>query len=184
MLIPQIYSRIAASVLTLLHRRTQKSQVIDICGIRVQVCPNVFNPVTGRTTEFFIRHMEIPISADVIEIGTGSGAIAAAAAMKTNSVVATDVNPFAIRCAKRTMELNNVDKRVVLLQGNLFKPVQHQTFDIILFNPPYFMLNTKSWLEKAWGAGSNCELLSQFFSQAPSFLHKKGQVQVLLSSAA
>lgn len=182
--VTQIYPRIATGVLALLHRRMQQKRVIDLNGFRVQVCPNVFNPATGRTIQFFIRHMQISRSSRVLEIGTGSGAIAAVAAKKTHSVVATDVSPYAIQCAKRTLQLNDVEDRVVLLQGDLFNPIHGVTFDCILFNPPFFKLHAKSWLGKAWGAGSNCELLLRFFTQARNFLGIDGQIQVLFSSVA
>ncbi|MFX1301676.1 MAG: HemK2/MTQ2 family protein methyltransferase, partial [Promethearchaeota archaeon] len=151
--------------------------------LKVQICPHVFNPLTGRTTKFFIRHMQIHPSSRVLEIGTGSGAIAAAAAQAGGYVTATDINPYAVQCARITMRLNNLQNRVSVLSGDLFEPVQNRTFDVILFNPPYFASKASSWIGQAWYAGPQCELIARFLSGARQVLAKGGQIQILFSSA-
>ncbi|MHA2405498.1 MAG: HemK2/MTQ2 family protein methyltransferase, partial [Candidatus Hermodarchaeia archaeon] len=118
------------------------------------------------------------------EIGTGTGAIAAAAAQVAQSVTATDVSPFAVQCAKTTMQLNQMDNRVTVLQGDLFQPVQDEAFDVILFNPPYFQLTPQNWMAKAWSAGSNYELIERFLHGAHQVMTRKSEIQMLLSSAA
>jgi release factor glutamine methyltransferase len=128
--------------------------------------------------------MKIPQSARVLEIGTGTGAIAASAASYTTGVVATDVNPYAIKCAEATMRLNDVEDSVEVIQGDLFAPVQGHRFDVILFNPPYLMGSPRTLLARAWYAGPNCELLTRFLTEAQSHLAKGGTIQVLLSSIA
>jgi release factor glutamine methyltransferase len=153
-------------------------------GLRVQICPQVFNPITGRTTRFFIQRMQLRLGTRVLEVGTGSGAIAAAAAQVSKFVCATDISPFAVRCAKATMRLNGIEDRVRVVQGDLFSPVQGETFDVILFNPPFFKSSAISWLAKAWAAGSDYELFNRFFVDARQMLSKTGEIQILLSSAA
>ncbi len=180
----QIYPRITAQILLLLHRRIRETRIIELKDIRVQICPHVFNPITGRTTAFFIDNMIIPASTRVLEIGTGTGAIAVAAARLTNQVVATDVSPFAVRCATHTVKLNSAEHRVKIRQGDLFAPVLGETFDIILFNPPYFALIPNSWIATAWSAGSNFDLITRFLIEARQVLTKGGQIQILFSSRA
>jgi release factor glutamine methyltransferase len=143
----------------------------------------VFNPVTGRTTHFFIQHMQLKSGNRILELGTGTGAIAAAAALISQSVTATDINPYAVKCAKVTVRLNGVKDRVRVLQGDLFSPVEGETFDVILFNPPYFRCDAKSWIARAWSAGSNFELMNRFLEGARNVLVKDGQIQILLSCA-
>jgi release factor glutamine methyltransferase len=179
-----MYRRCMSGILHLLHRRLRDRKVISLNGLRVQVCPDVFHPGYGQTTGFFIRHMVIQPGERVLEIGTGTGAIAAAAALQTQDVVATDVNPFAVKCAQGTMRLNQVDQRVSVLLGDLFAPVQGEAFDVVLFNPPYFDSSATSWVGQAWAAGPECSLIKRFLIEAHSVLKPGGNIQMLLSSAA
>lgn len=117
-------------------------------------------------------------------MGTGSGAIAVAAARKTNSVTAIDVNPFAVQCAKKTVHMNAVQQRVRVLQGDLFEPVKDERFDVILFNPPYFLGDAQTWIGRAWLAGPKLELISRFLLDARRQLSESGEIQLLVSSAA
>ena len=128
--------------------------------------------------------MRIQPGERVLEIGTGTGAIAIAAAQRTQEVVATDVSPYAVKCAQATMRLNHVDQRVSVLLGDLFAPIQGELFDVVLFNPPYFDSSATSWIEHAWAVGPNCRLIERFFVEARSVLKKGGKIQMLLSSAA
>lgn len=180
----RVYTRLVTQLLGVLHRRNQRKRIVDLEGLQVQICPHVFNPLTARTTKFFIEHMRIQSDTRVLEIGTGTGAIAAAAGKRTSPVIATDINPYAVECAQETMRLNGLTNRVTVLLGDLFSPVQSKTFDVILFNPPYFELPARSWIEKAWSAGPNCELIARFLSEARLVLEKKGNIQILFSSAA
>jgi len=183
MLAQSQYPWLITWILELLHRRTQQESSVVIEGIRVQICPQVFNPIIGRTTQFFIQNMKIHSTQKVLEIGTGSGVIAAAAARVTQYVTATDVNPYAVQCARTTMRLNGVENRINVLLGDLYSPVHEETFDVILFNPPYFNFDAQSWMALAWSAGSNYELLDRFFTDARNVLSRTGEIQILLSSA-
>jgi release factor glutamine methyltransferase len=120
----------------------------------------------------------------VLEIGTGTGAIAAAAAQRTQEVVATDVSPYAVQCAEVTMMLNGLEQHVSVLLGDLFMPVHGEVFDVVLFNPPYFDLSAASWMERAWSAEPGCKLIERFLIGVRSVLKPGGRVQMLLSSAA
>ena len=179
------YARFIAWVLELLHRRIHHPHVNNINGVQIQVCPQVFNPIVGRTTRFFLRNIRIPPNRSVLEIGTGTGAIAAAAAKnQAKYVIATDISHQAVACAKATMALNGVEDRVKILQGDLFNPVPNEKFDAILFNPPYLALLATSHIARAWCAGPQCELITRFLAEAPKYLARDGNIQVLFTSAA
>ncbi len=183
MVLSQIYPRLIAWILDLLHRRTKQAFIVELNGLKVQICPHVFNPLIGRTTKFFIQHMQIHPFSRVLEIGTGTGAIAAAAAQAGGHLTATDINPYAIQCARTTMRLNNLQNRVSVLSGDLFEPVKNQTFDVVLFNPPYLASKASSWIAQAWSAGPQCKLIARFLSGAHQVLVKGEQIQILFSSA-
>jgi release factor glutamine methyltransferase len=76
----------------------------------------------------------------VIDIGTGSGAIAVAVAKqhKGARVTATDVSPDALAVAQRNAAKHGLGERIRFLAGDLFEPVpSDERFDFILSNPPY-----------------------------------------------
>lgn len=78
--------------------------------------------------------------ADVLDVGTGSGAIAVAVAKqhKGARVTATDVSPAALAVARRNAAKHGLGERVRFLEGDLFAPVPAgERFDFVLSNPPY-----------------------------------------------
>jgi release factor glutamine methyltransferase len=74
----------------------------------------------------------------ILDIGTGSGAIALAlASEKTGAkIVATDISEASLNLAKKNAAALGLQAKIDFRQGNLFEPVDG-IFDIIVSNPPY-----------------------------------------------
>ena len=113
----------------------------------------------------------------VLEIGTGSGLIAAELARVTG-VVATDINPHAALCAR--------EKGVEVVQSDLFCGIR-SSFDVILFNPPYLPTQPEEriddWLEHALNGGENGRVVIERFSeQVGRVLAQNGRILLLISS--
>ncbi len=89
---------------------------------------------------FEISHRRPPY---VLEIGTGSGAIAISLAKEVKDVfmVATDISREALRLAKENAQSAGVLHQIGFVNGDLFGPFQSlrdkEVFDLILSNPPY-----------------------------------------------
>jgi release factor glutamine methyltransferase len=76
----------------------------------------------------------------LIDVGTGSGAIAVSLAkqLPTARVTATDLCADALAVAQRNAAKHGVAERIRFLQGDLLAPVaSDERFDLILSNPPY-----------------------------------------------
>jgi release factor glutamine methyltransferase len=74
----------------------------------------------------------------VLDVGTGSGAIALAIAAerRDSRVVATDISPAALDVARQNLERHEMQDRVELRQADLVEGIEG-TFDMVVANLPY-----------------------------------------------
>jgi release factor glutamine methyltransferase len=75
----------------------------------------------------------------IVDVGTGSGAIAVALAhnLRDAQITATDISAAALAVARSNAELNGVANRISFLEGDLLAPVATEQFEIVVSNPPY-----------------------------------------------
>jgi len=167
----------------LVGRRHYNRLVIDrVAGFQIIVLPGVFHPRLFRTGEFLAATLDdtlIPRGTAVLDMGTGSGVGALAAARHARRVVGVDVNPAAVRCARINVLLNELESTVEVKEGDLFGPVTNERFDVVLFNPPFFHGIPRDDLERAlWST----DVAGRFAAGLPAHLAPGGWALVLLSS--
>jgi ribosomal protein L3 glutamine methyltransferase len=75
----------------------------------------------------------------VLDLCTGSGCLAILAALRfpRASVDAVEISEDALALARTNVAAHNLNRRVRLLHGDLFEPVQTARYDLIIANPPY-----------------------------------------------
>jgi release factor glutamine methyltransferase len=82
----------------------------------------------------------------VLDIGTGSGAIAVSIAVNIpdSKLLATDISPLALEVAKRNAKKFNVEKQIDFNECDLLPAsnLQHPTFNLICANLPYVPTET------------------------------------------
>lgn len=163
------------------HRHT-RPVVEEVAGRPIIVLPGVMNPVLFRTGEVLAGLLStewIPEGSTVLDMGTGSGVCAVLAAQWADGVVAVDVNPQAVRCARINALLNEVDHEVEVREGDLFEPVRGERFDVVLFNPPFLSGAPKTESELALRSPG---ILRRFAAGLGDHLRDDGTALVLLSS--
>lgn len=141
----------------------------------ILVLPGVYTPAEDSFLMVEAVLKELHPSDRVLEIGTGSGVVSAFIKGRA-SIVATDISPYAVKCAK----LNGVDA----IRANLFDGVRGK-FDLVVFNPPYLPSCKKidEWLDFAWDGGEDGRAtINRFLRQVKNHLTNNGRFLLLISS--
>jgi len=75
----------------------------------------------------------------ILDLCTGSGCLAILAALRfpNAKVDAVELSKDALAVARKNVALHRLGKRVRLLRGDLFEPVNSARYDLIISNPPY-----------------------------------------------
>jgi len=117
----------------------------------------------------------------VLDMGTGSGiqAIAAAKNKNVRSITAADINKEAIMNTLQIAMKKGIP--LSILQSNLFENIDEK-FDTIIFNPPYLPSDPKLKDLTLDGGKEGYELIQKFLKQAKKHLEKNGIILLLFSS--
>lgn len=186
-------ARDAALLATLVERRAggePLEQVVgwaEFCGLRIAVEPGVFVP--RRRTGFLVRQA-VPLARPgdvVVDLCCGSGALGAALASAVPGLElhAADVDPAAVRCARRNLAA--AGGRVV--QGDLFEPLPPSLrgrVAVLLANVPYVPSAELAFLPPEArdheprtaldGGDDGLDLLRRVAAGAPEWLAPRGSL--------
>jgi len=175
-----------------IRRRAKGEPVAYIIGkkefwsLEFEVNPHVLIPrpetelLVERGIEC-VKHIKKPL---ILDIGTGSGAIAIALAkeLPNAEVWATDISEEAIEVAKRNAKKHDVSDRIIFLKGDLWKPLEKEKakFHLIVTNPPYVSSKdypklspeVRDWEPKIalWGGEKGLSLIKRIVIDAARFL--------------
>jgi release factor glutamine methyltransferase len=161
----------------------------EFCGLRIAVAPGVFVP--RRRTGFLVwQAVELARPrARVVDVCCGSGAVGAALAAALGGVElhAVDVDPVAVRCARRNVAA--AGGRVY--EGNLYEPLPEalrDRVDVVVANAPYVptgelgLLPPESRLHEPRvaldGGADGMDVLRRVIQQVPRWLAPGGHLLV------
>ena len=114
---------------------------IDIAALSARIHPahGVFAPTRNEYIDL-VASAPLPqgISHPVaFDIGTGTGVLAAVLARRgIREVLATDINPRAVHCARENLRRLGLTDRVRVVKADLW-PDGHRRADLIVCNPPW-----------------------------------------------
>src|ERR1700761_2958095 len=113
----------------------------EFFGLPFEVSPAVLipRPETEHLVESVLERFPRDSDAHIIDVGTGSGAIAVALAhaLPGAHVTAIDLSPAALEVARRNARRNGVAERVTLLHSDLLAGIDSAEVDAVVSNPPY-----------------------------------------------
>jgi len=169
------------------RRATTREDAVRMFGLSLRVPPTVFHPRLYGTSRFLGEHLRGRDlrSADVLEIGCGSGLLAFLAAQGGARVTAIDINPRAVACTEDNARANGLDERVSVIESDLFERLPPgRTFDHIIWNPPFYRAEQSDHASRAWNAGISYEVISRFAASAGPYLRPSGTIILVTSSDA
>jgi release factor glutamine methyltransferase len=158
---------------------------ITMLGKRIPLLPNVFSPKYVTDVKWFAKHIPTIVKKrSFLEIGTGSGVIALFVSLNgASKVVATDINPDAVRNARQTFRLHNVPASTRC--GDVFKPIKkNEKFDVIFWNHPFFSTVKPRDMLARGAFDYKYKSLRAFFHDAKRHLSKGGEVLLGTGKAA
>lgn len=152
-------------------------------SVEYNECKEVYPP--AEDTFLLIDNLKIKDNDSVLEIGAGCGLVSITASLLAKSVVSTDINPYAIKCIKNNIKINNREN-ITVLESDLFENI-NEKYDLILFNTPYLPVDEEEHVDddysKAWDGGVDGRaIIDKFLKEAPKYLKEKGKIQLVQSS--
>ncbi|MBS7634704.1 50S ribosomal protein L11 methyltransferase [Candidatus Bathyarchaeota archaeon] len=148
----------------------------------------VFNGVYEPSDDTFLiaENLHVGKGEEVLDVGTGCGILDVLSAFKASRVIAIDMNPIAVRCAKANADRNGISEKIDFICGDLLSPLRDGvSFNLVLFNAPYLPVEEepKDWLDYSWSGGrSGRETVRRFIETVSEYVKIGGRIMLVQSS--
>lgn len=174
--------RARTAFMTTLLARLRRTGPLTLGGIPLRVDEGVHHPAPvfglGFTPLQEAALGRLPAGARVLELGTGAGFWALAAARRGCQVTATDLPSVPLGAVQDAARGLGVEVRT--LHSDLFGALGDARFDAVLFNPPFHDAAPSTPEEAAWCGGA---VMRRFLAELPAHLDAGGAAYVLLPRA-
>ncbi len=169
----------------------------EFYGIEFHVTPDVLIPRPDTET-LVLELIELArgkAAPRILDIGTGSGCIAIAAAVNLPNctVAAVDISERALEIAKSNATRHGVDDRIDFRSGSLFEPIADDRYDFVVSNPPYVVKTEIDTLQidvckyeprlALDGGGDGLDVLRQLVNHASRYLTPGGHILYEMDSS-
>ena len=124
----------------------------EFYGLALRVTPAVLipRPETEHLVESVLAQLDPNASLQIVDVGTGSGAIAIALAhhLPQSNIIAIDNSPAALEIASANAARHHLTSRIRFVESNLLGALApcEGTFDAIVSNPPYVAIGDRESL--------------------------------------
>jgi SAM-dependent methyltransferase len=164
------------------HEWRRKGVEVAALGARVHPHYGVFAPVRGEYVELVARAAEAwPVAGKrAVDVGTGTGVLAFVLARRGASVVATDVEPRAVACARENAARLGLAASVDVRLADLFPG---EPADLVVSNPPWLPADAHGPLDRAvYDPGG--AMLAALVAGLPAALRDGGEAWIVGSDLA
>ncbi|WP_061540450.1 methyltransferase [Collimonas fungivorans] len=162
------------------HEWRKKGVEIAALGARIHPHYGVYSPVRGEYIGL-VEAAPLPSTKLAFDIGTGTGVLAALLAKRgVERIVATDMDPRALRCARENLVRLELDGQVTLLQADLFPEGRAP---LVICNPPWIPARPSSPIEHAV-YDPESRMLRGFLGGLAQHLEPGGEGWLILSDLA
>lgn len=168
------------------HEWRRRGVPVPALGADIHPHYGVFSPVRGEYIDLVAQAPLPPALARdpggvAFDIGTGTGVLAAVLARRgVPRVVATDLSPQALACARENLERLGLAGRVTLLETDLFPPGRAA---LVVCNPPWVPARPTSTVEQAV-YDPDSRMLRAFLAGVRDHLAPGGEAWLVLSDLA
>lgn len=157
---------------------------VNFFGNTIKVNPDVLIPrfeteyLVDKTIKYAKEHFDKTIK--ILDVGTGSGAIAIALKKNLDSLVdATDISSSALEVALENAEINNVD--INFFESDMLDDVKDK-YDLIISNPPYIsydeeiedIVRNNEPAIALFAEDNGLEFYKRILSKAADYLNNRG----------
>jgi SAM-dependent methyltransferase len=164
--------------------RTKGIEIMEAGG-RIHPHFGVFAPIRREYVDL-VSTTPLPAACGshgiAFDIGTGTGVLAAVLARRgIGRVVATDLDPRALACARENVRQLGLSERVEVVQADLFPEGGRAA--LVVCNPPWIPARPSSPLENAI-YDPESRMLRGFLTRLPEYLEPGGEGWLILSDLA
>ena len=164
------------------HEWQKKGVIIPFLGASIHPHYGVYSPLRGEYIALIAAAALSPEATTLaFDIGTGTGVIAAVLAKRgVQKIVATDIEPRAIKCAQDNLTRLGFGQQIDVVTANLFPPGRAA---LIVCNPPWLPTPANATIERAV-YDPDSAMLRAFLSGLSSHLTPGGEGWLVLSDLA